>query len=97
MHVPGPTCLQPLLSCASEDRHAYGHRSDCRSFAPPLIVNSFNASAHVLSEAAGGEVMPSGSMHKVVIHKAGSSTSLGLKPVPKPGSQQALSALRRQA
>jgi NADPH:quinone reductase-like Zn-dependent oxidoreductase len=43
-------------------------------------------------EAVGGKTMPSGSMHKVVIHKAGGYERLRLEthPVPKLGYRQVL-------
>ena len=43
-------------------------------------------------EAGGGSAMPSGSMHKVVIHKAGDYEQLKLEthPVPKPGDREVL-------
>ena len=43
-------------------------------------------------EAGGGKAIPSGSMHKVVVHKAGGYEQLKLEthPVPKPGEGQVL-------
>jgi D-arabinose 1-dehydrogenase-like Zn-dependent alcohol dehydrogenase len=43
-------------------------------------------------EAVGGKTMPSGSMHKVVIYKAGGDERLRLEPhpVPKPSDREVL-------